>query len=156
MKNIASRTGFEEKLSCKIRRKLTSFFTSKLKQTTKLAREVNDLYTHVQDEYEGQLEMGATGSLMIVHAAGDEEDVLVLVTLETLGMQSNLVVDEGTDYFGVGRSIKKYLEERGFHVYYENQPIMRVGKYLAVGLAEVSYLTVNQTALNKKEIKNVH
>lgn len=154
---------FKERLYNKVRKKLVKLFISQEKMLKKADALATEFYNYLTEEFDGELQIDSTANgYLMFRAVGDEdsENVLALLTFDLYGNQVHLIVNEDGDFLGLGRTVKKFLDEKKLHVYYFNEPIAYIRNVLAVGetniKATILALDYLNSTMEKKKNETIH
>lgn len=150
----------KEKLTRKIRRKLLELivpYSTRVRMLNEAWGGIYDLV--VGDEFGPHCNLLIVGSYLAVLDVNEDEDVMALVGIDVLGKQGILFSDDSHDIVGIGRAVKKLLESRGYHVYYQIMPMAYRNGVVAVGPKSVGqFASVSSTSSTTriKEVPNAY
>lgn len=147
---------YKEPLFNKMKRLARKLLLSKATQMQRLAKLAGTVFDYTTEFFKEEIQVFVTGQLLCFQ---DTETLEVCATLliEPLGEQSVIVCDEDTDVAGIGRALKKLLEQEGQHVSYYNKPIRYRNGMLAIGpnaIALTNKVVEEKTVTNKPSYLN--
>jgi len=110
------------------------------------------IFDSLDTEYGEELVFSSASGVVIITGRydSDRENVLLLLHVDVLSHTAQIKCNESGDYLGVGRMVKKLLEQLKFKVYYTNVPIVMINGVVAHGNEQVVHLQLKAGQINSR------